>query len=112
MGSTYSQFVLPPSPLISLPPSIPFKLTHTNPPCSAQGDITEGCVSTGAHYNPFSKYHGGPEDSERHVGDLGNIQADADGVAHVDIVDLQVQLKGPWSVVGSVPSFSSMRIGF
>lgn len=72
----------------------------TNRPCSSQGDITEGCTSTGAHYNPFGKHHGGPKDSERHVGDLGNIQADADGVANVDIVDLQVQLRGPWSVVG------------
>jgi len=66
----------------------------------AQGDITEGCTSTGAHYNPFGKHHGGPKDSERHVGDLGNVQADADGVANVDIADLQVQLRGPWSVVG------------
>ena len=72
----------------------------TNPPRSAQGDITNGCNSTGTHYNPFGKLHGGPNDPERHVGDLGNVQADANGLANVDIVDYQVQLKGPWSVVG------------
>lgn len=57
-------------------------------------------MTTGAHYNPFGKFHGGPKDPERHVGDLGNIQADADGVARVSIVDLQVRLRGPLSVVG------------
>ena len=65
-------------------------------------------MTTGAHYNPFGKFHGGPKASERHVGDLGNIQTNADGVARVDIVDLQVKLRGPLSVVGCAPSLSFM----
>lgn len=39
------------------------------------GNLTKGCITAGAHYNPFNKTHGGPSDTERHVGDLGNIIA-------------------------------------
>ena len=59
-----------------------------------------GCVSAGAHFNPTGKQHGGPEDAERHAGDLGNIVAGADGVAHVSISDDQITLTGPKSIVG------------
>ena len=72
----------------------------TNPPRSAYGNLTDGCTSTGTHYNPFGKLHGGPTATERHAGDLGNVQADANGVATIDITDTQVQLSGPYSVVG------------
>eukprot|EP00128_Syssomonas_multiformis_P005767 Colp12_sorted_trinity150504_noHs@16995 len=63
------------------------------------GDHSGGCVSAGPHFNPHGKTHGGPEDEERHVGDLGNIVAGADGVAKVDITST-IQLTGPESVVG------------
>ena len=39
------------------------------------------------HYNPFGQTHGGPSSAVRHVGDLGNIQADAGGVARGEIRD-------------------------
>jgi Cu-Zn family superoxide dismutase len=65
-----------------------------------KADFSNGCLSAGPHYNPFGKTHGGSEDDERHVGDLGNIVAGADGVAEGVIIDRLVKLDGPHSVVG------------
>merc|ERR1712186_268319 len=56
--------------------------------------------SAGPHYNPFGKLHGAPQDEERHVGDLGNIEAGADGVAKGEIVDALIKLTGETSVIG------------
>jgi Cu-Zn family superoxide dismutase len=42
-------------------------------------------LSAGGHYNPHGKPHGKPDSHERHEGDLGNIDAGADGVAKVDV---------------------------
>jgi len=64
------------------------------------GDLTEGCKSLCAHYNPFNKTHGGPNDKNRHVGDLGNITANDKGVAKIKIFDNLVKLKGKYSVLG------------
>ena len=66
----------------------------------ASGDLTTGCQSLCAHYNPFNKTHGGPKDKERHVGDLGNIIADNNGVAKINIIDPLVKLSGKYSVMG------------
>ncbi|KAL3280014.1 hypothetical protein HHI36_017522 [Cryptolaemus montrouzieri] len=64
------------------------------------GDNTNGCISAGAHFNPGNKQHGGPKHDERHVGDLGNIEAGADGVAKVNITDTIISLKGENSIIG------------
>ena len=37
------------------------------------GDLQDGCLSLGGHYNPENKNHGGLKSIERHKGDLGNI---------------------------------------
>ena len=64
------------------------------------GDFTDGFLSAGGIFNPFGRNHGAPEDEERMVGDLGNIEADEEGVAHVNIEDRLVKLIGPHSVIG------------
>ncbi|URE27115.1 hypothetical protein MUK42_14179, partial [Musa troglodytarum] len=64
------------------------------------GDTTNGCISTGAHFNPNKMTHGAPEDEVRHAGDLGNIVANSEGVAEATKVDNQIPLSGPNSVVG------------
>jgi len=64
------------------------------------GDLTNGCTSTGSHYNPFNKTHGAPTDKNRHVGDLGNIKSDKNGVAKLDFHDKVIKLSGKYSIVG------------
>lgn len=64
------------------------------------GSILGGCGAAGGHYNPFGVRHGAPDDETRHVGALGNIEADSNGVANINIVDRMVKLYGPISVDG------------
>uniref|UniRef100_A0A075W0S9 Superoxide dismutase [Cu-Zn] n=1 Tax=Dastarcus helophoroides TaxID=1169899 RepID=A0A075W0S9_9CUCU len=64
------------------------------------GDNTNGCISAGAHFNPHNKQHGGPKHTERHVGDLGNVEAGEDGVAKISITDDVISLHGDHNIVG------------
>lgn len=64
------------------------------------GDMRNGCEKLGEHYNPYLLHHGGPRDPERHVGDLGNVEANDDGIADVSLVDHLMNLNGPRGVVG------------
>ncbi|EFJ17973.1 hypothetical protein SELMODRAFT_233596 [Selaginella moellendorffii] len=66
----------------------------------ALGDTTNGCNSTGPHFNPTNKEHGAPEDDTRHVGDLGNLTAGDSGKVEISIKDSQIKLCGPHSIIG------------
>lgn len=57
-------------------------------------------ASAGSHFNPTKKAHGAPDASERHLGDLGNIEADKDGKAHLDLKDKTLKLSGENSILG------------
>src|SRR5712672_2335342 len=56
--------------------------------------------SAGGHFNPTHKQHGAPDATDRHAGDLGNIEADAAGKAHLDLTDKVMKISGPESIVG------------
>lgn len=68
---------------------------HEHGDCSAPD-----ASKAGAHFNPRNTRHGGPDSSERHVGDLGNVEADSKGHAHYERVDALISLKGSETIVG------------
>ena len=60
------------------------------------GDLTDGCMSSCSHFNPFNKKHGGLKSKERHVGDLGNIISKnkmSKGVINDNIISLNLKSK-------------------
>ena len=67
---------------------------HEKGDCSAPD-----ASSAGAHFNPTMKHHGGPTSLDHHTGDLGNIEADASGKAHLDWKG-KLSLTGKDSIIG------------
>ena len=67
--------------------------------------------SAGGHFNPQNAPHGAPDApaAERHAGDLGNIEADADGTARYDRTDAVLSLSGPNSVIGKAVVVHAQR---
>ncbi|XP_046545971.1 superoxide dismutase [Cu-Zn]-like [Haliotis rubra] len=63
------------------------------------GDLSNGCTSTGGHYNPLNMTHGAPYDEIRHVGDFGNIPAH-DGLVKHYHRDRIASLFGHYSILG------------
>jgi superoxide dismutase, Cu-Zn family len=65
------------------------------------GDLSsDDGMATGGHFNPDKEKHGGPHDKERHVGDLGNVDADQNGTVTLKTTDKLIQLHGPHSIIG------------
>ncbi len=67
-----------------------------------KGDLSdrETGKSAGGHFNPTDQPHGKMADQKRHVGDLGNIEADAEGVALINKEDSVISLTGDHSIMG------------
>ena len=68
------------------------------------GNLEEGCASCCAHFNPLNKQHGGTAEMDgknRHLGDLGNIEADKNGRCVTTIHDKYLQLTGfKYNIIG------------
>ncbi len=68
---------------------------HEKGDCSA-ADFT----SAGPHFNPTGAPHGSPKTDKHHVGDFGNIEADASGTAKVNILAPWLAFDGTNKFVG------------
>lgn len=64
------------------------------------GDCGDDGAAAGAHFNPTHKEHGSPDTESRHVGDLGNLVADASGFAHYERIDKEIAFEGDNSIIG------------
>jgi len=66
----------------------------------AEGDLGDNCKNALGHFNPAGVNHGAPGDEVRHIGDLGNIDVDDEGIADIKIEDHKVKMSGADSVIG------------
>ena len=65
------------------------------------GDCTAADgTSAGGHFNPEMKSHGAPTDAMHHAGDMGNVDADANGNVQLEYVDASISLYGSQSIIG------------
>lgn len=64
------------------------------------GNLSHCCSSLKGHFNPTNQTHGGPNSTIRHVGDLGNIEANNDGIAKIDMIDPLIKLDGSHNIIG------------
>jgi superoxide dismutase, Cu-Zn family len=68
---------------------------HETGDCSASDALTAG-----EHFNPTHAAHSSRDATERHVGDLGNVEADAAGRVDVTFTDRLLALSGESSILG------------
>ena len=57
-------------------------------------------MSAGGHFNPEKAEHAGPKEHKRHVGDLGNIEADDRAMPPMTWSMTQLRFEGPTSIIG------------
>lgn len=68
-----------------------------------KGDCSDPqAMSAGPHFSPHKTKHGGPESPEHHAGDLGNIVADASGIAAINMLahEITVDKEGTFGILG------------
>lgn len=68
---------------------------HENGDCSAPD-----ASSAGGHHNPTDEPHADRDAAQRHMGDLGNLEADANNLASLDFHDTKLSFAGPGSIIG------------
>ena len=57
--------------------------------------------AAGGHFNPTnSPQHAGHDAAQRHEGDMGNLEADASGKAHLELTDNMMTMSGEKSIIG------------
>lgn len=56
--------------------------------------------AAGDHFNPTNNPHAGHDVEKRHEGDMGNIEADASGKAHLELTDNMMTMRGAKSIIG------------
>lgn len=56
--------------------------------------------AAGGHFNPTNNPHAGHDAEKRHAGDLGNIEADSAGKAHLELTDKMMTMSGENSIIG------------
>jgi len=57
-------------------------------------------TGTGGHFNPMGTPHAGRDAPVRHVGDMGNVTANQNGVAEFSFVDDDLAFEGASSIIG------------
>jgi superoxide dismutase, Cu-Zn family len=66
-----------------------------------KGDCSDPeAKSAGGHFNPGGHDHGAPGAHEHHAGDIGNVEANAKGEAHVEKLLKGAKLSGPEGFIG------------
>ena len=56
--------------------------------------------AAGGHFNPTNEPHAGHDVAQRHEGDMGNLEADASGKAHLELTDKMMKMSGEESIIG------------
>jgi len=62
-------------------------------------NFKDGCASTGTHFNPFNQTHGARTDMTRHVGDLGNIETNKNGIAIINFSQDLISFDGETNIL-------------
>jgi superoxide dismutase, Cu-Zn family len=56
--------------------------------------------TAGGHFNPTNNPHAGHDAEQRHEGDMGNLDPDSSGKAHLELTDKMMTMSGEKSIIG------------